>query len=32
MDEVEAWAIDGSGRLVLEDGVALVFEPAPAAS
>jgi putative lipoprotein len=32
MDEVEAFAIDSSGRLVLEDGVVLVFEPAPAAS
>jgi heat shock protein HslJ len=29
MDGVEAYSIDSQGRLVLEDGVALVFEPAP---
>jgi heat shock protein HslJ len=27
MDEVQAYAIDTQGRLVLEDGVVLVFEP-----
>lgn len=27
MDEVRAYAIDTQGRLVLEDGVVLVFEP-----
>ena len=28
LDEANAWAIDGSGRLVLEGGDVLVFEPA----
>ena len=28
MNEVERFAIDSQGRLVLEDGVVLVFEPA----
>ena len=28
MNEVESFAIDSEGRLVLEDGVVLVFEPA----
>ena len=28
MNEVESFAIDSQGRLVLEDGVVLVFEPA----
>ena len=28
VNEVEAFAIDSQGRLVLEDGVVLVFEPA----
>ena len=28
MDEVQAYTIDTQGRLVLEDGVVLVFEPA----
>ena len=32
INEVEAFAIDGQGRLVLEDGVVLLFEPAPEAS
>ena len=32
IEGVEAFAIDSQGRLVLEDGVVLVFEPAPQAS
>ena len=28
MNEIEGFAIDGQGRLVLEDGVVMVFEPA----
>ena len=28
MNEVDSFAIDSQGRLVLEDGVVLVFEPA----
>ena len=32
MNGVQAYTIDGQGRLVLEDGVVLVFEPAEDAS
>ena len=32
LDEANAWDIDGSGRLVLEGGDVLVFEPAPTPS